>query len=125
MRLRFFVAVLAAACAAPRPAPAPAAPAAPKVVATPFGPQRLARVQAAYASLQPLLAEWKLEGYGQDCLLVFTDREEWLLGCGAMSGSAGFAPTGEVWNGAPVLWNPRSLVVSGKEMPYEQIKLSL
>ena len=85
----------------------------------------MARIQAAYDNLKPALATWKLESYGRDCLLVFSESEEWMVGCPEMAGSAGFLPTLEKYQGSDVLWNPKSFFVGGRHQPYEQVKLSL
>ncbi|NOU30510.1 MAG: hypothetical protein HOO96_21625 [Polyangiaceae bacterium] len=56
---------------------------------------------------------------------MFNEQEEWLVGCPGMEGTSGFAATGQVHDGIPVLWNPKSLMASDKYLPYEQIKLGL
>ncbi|MBI3297416.1 MAG: hypothetical protein HYZ75_04590 [Elusimicrobia bacterium] len=90
-----------------------------------LGPTRTNRVQAAYANLRPALAEWDLETYGRDCLLLYEEKEEWLLGCSEMAGKSGFEATGEVWDAHAILWNEPALTLSEKHLPYENIKLSM
>lgn len=97
----------------------------PAKVATPLGTARTARIQTAYASLRPAFADWNLGSYGRDCLLMFNEQEEWLVGCSGMEGTSGFVATGQVEDGVPVLWNPKSLMASDKYLPYEQVKLGL
>lgn len=92
---------------------------------TPLGKQRLARIDAAYRNLRPALAQWKVESFGEDCLIVFGSEDEWLLGCPAMAGSAGFVPTGEKRGGHDVLWNPRSFSLSESYQPYDSVKMGL
>jgi hypothetical protein len=92
---------------------------------TPLGPMRTHRIQAAYAGLEPALHAWHVDGYGNDCLLTFAEKEEWLIGCPSMSNQAGFMPTGERLRDQSVLWNPESLRVSDKLIPYAKIKLGL
>jgi hypothetical protein len=92
---------------------------------SPLGSRRLDRVETAYSSLELALAEWALKGFGQDCLLLFNETEEWLIGCSGELGRSGFKSTGESWRGRAILWNPNSLQVSGKLLPYEQIKLGM
>ena len=133
LRVIPLAAVLACAHAQdPGPTPVATAPAqpAPKPVPeepspTPLGPARTARVHAAYANVKIAVQEWRFENYGSDCLLLFAENEEWLWGCPTLDGADGFVSTGEKPDGKDVLWNPKSLMTSGKYMPYEQVKLAL
>ncbi len=86
---------------------------------------RRKRVEVAYANLRPALAEWSLEADGRDCLLLFSDTQEWLIGCPEMVGQAGFAETGETWEGKKILWNPKSFTTSDSYHPYDEVKLAL
>ncbi len=95
------------------------------VVPSRLGATRLARIESAYANLRIAIADWKLETYGRDCLLVFNEREEWLVGCPELEGKAGFLATTEERDGKKVLWNGKSVTVSDSYLPYEQVKRSL
>ena len=111
---------IATACTAPLPMPTPA-PEPP----TPLGPVRLARVQAAYDNLGGALAAWRFHFEKPDCLLLFAERDEWLLGCEDLFTNDGFIPTGETRDAQIVRWNRRSFLFDGKLRPYDDIKLTL
>jgi hypothetical protein len=120
------VVVLASGCAgAALPAEVPAQHAPPTSAATtsPLGATRLARLVAGRNALAPMLAEWGLAESGSSCVLLFTDHEEWLVGCGR--DVEGFVATGEEAQGEPVLHMGQSLAVSGQVLPFEQIKLAI
>jgi hypothetical protein len=90
-----------------------------------LGSRRLTRIEVAYTNLANALSEWELTSHGQDCVLVFNETEEWLVGCPDLAGKSGFSATDERWRDQPVLWNGKSFVLSDKFVPYEQIKLSM
>lgn len=110
--------------AAPARVPAATATVVAKPMPTPLG-KRLLLVDAAFANLEPAIADFGLETSGRDCLLTFNETEEWLIGCPEMSGQAGFAETGEVWQGKRILWNPKSLTLSDQHLPYEKVKMAI
>lgn len=117
--------LLGACGAAVSPATKPIGDPSPVVASSgsPLGEIRLARVAAARAAVDSALADWHLTDHGSSCTLLFSEREEWLVGCGdAMDG---FAPTGETLFAHPVLHLPQSLVLAGQLMPFESIKLSI
>lgn len=91
---------------------------------TQLSSKQITRIRAADASLESFFAEWGLEKNGPDCLLIFSDREEWLIGCEGVNAPQ-FSPTGQTLRGAPVLWLNQSLYVAGNLMPYEKIKMNL
>lgn len=114
------VSLLVAVCAcAARQKPVPA------VQTNPLGERLRARIDVAYANLANALSDWQLANYGQDCVLVFNETEEWLVGCPEMAGTSGFVASSERWREGAVLWNPRSFVLSDKFVPYDQVKLGL
>lgn len=85
---------------------------------------QIARVNQAYSSLESEFSEWGLEKHGQDCLLLFSDREQWLVGC-QPSNMPDFRPTGQQVRKSSVLWIDKSFYFSGSTIPYEKIKLDL
>jgi hypothetical protein len=84
---------------------------------------QLARIDAVYSYLEKEFKSWGLSDYGQDCILLFAEKEEWLLGCPMQNNE--FKPNGQVWRGQAVLWHDKSLYVTGKHLPFDQIKNSI
>lgn len=85
---------------------------------------QMVRIREAYSKLQEYFNEWQLKEHGQDCLLLFNDREEWLVGCNGFE-MPEFQPTGQRFLDANVLWLNKSFYVSGKLIPYENVKMNL
>ncbi|HXU81491.1 MAG TPA: hypothetical protein VN914_08840 [Polyangia bacterium] len=112
--------LLILACARPT-LPGPASPAA----AHPLGPLRLARIEVGVEGATRALAEWSAPARAPECLLIFGETEEWLVGCAELFPHDGFVPTGERAAGQPVHWNPRSFLFAGKQRPYQQVMLGL
>lgn len=81
------------------------------------------RIHAAYEASFRAIAPWEIPSSGNDCTLLFAEREEWLIGCGAQVD--GFEPTGTSVGDLPVLYAPRSLFLSGSEMPYAEIHTAI
>lgn len=109
---------LLGALACQRPLPPPAgAPATPVA----FG-HRLGRVAVARASLADALAGWPGRRQEPDCLIVFGERGQWLLGCEALFTRDGYLPTGERLADQLVRWSPRSFVLDGKVRAYADLK---
>ena len=100
----------------------------PGATATPaiaFG-HRLRRVAVARASLAHALGGWPARReQPDDCLIVFGERGQWLLGCEALFARDGYVPTGERLEDQLVRWSPRSVVFNGTFRPYANVKASL
>jgi hypothetical protein len=94
------------------------------VPAIPFG-HRLGRVAVARASLAQALAGWPRRREQPDCLIVFAERGQWLLGCEELFAHDGYLPTGERLADQLVRWAPRSLSFAGTFRPYVTVQASL
>jgi hypothetical protein len=106
---------------APVRAGSPNATAAAPAVA--FG-HRLGRVGVARASLAHALDGWPGGRQEPDCLLIFGERGQWLLGCETLFERDGYVPTGERLADQLVRWSPRSVVFNGTLRAYPDVKAS-
>jgi hypothetical protein len=82
-------------------------------------------VAVARASLAHALDGWPGRPEDADCLIVFGERGQWLLGCEALFERDGYVPTGERLADQFVRWSPRSFVLNGTFRAYADVRASL
>ncbi len=90
--------------------------------------ERLDQLSGGYAALRTARARFGLGAEADACVLLFSDREERLVGCG--DSVDGFTETGQHFaspdgRAMPVLWQEGALIMSETHMPYAQIGTQL
>jgi hypothetical protein len=90
------------ACGSPAPPPPP--PTKPATPAVPLDDPMLARIEGARAAAREAIHEWGLDKYGDDCSVIYDEKQAWLFDCDLEMNTPPFWTTEQMIERAGVVW---------------------